>query len=60
MALTLDDRPGALAEVMERLAKSGRNIKYCYGSAAPGCDRATVCFVVDDPVNADLLFASKD
>ena len=60
VALTLDDKPGALGEVMEHLAENDRNVNYCYGGAVQGCGKAMVIFAVDDPVNADLLFTGKD
>jgi hypothetical protein len=57
LALTLDDRPGALGEVLARLAKARVNVNYCYGSHPPGGGRAVIVFAVDDAVRADMLFA---
>jgi hypothetical protein len=56
VALLLDNRPGALGEVMNTLAKKGYNVNYCYGSAAPGASKAMLFFAVDDPMAADMLF----
>jgi len=60
MALTLENRPGALGEVMATLAKNRHNVNYCYGSVASGSARAMIVFAVDDPIKADLLFAEKE
>ena len=57
LALTLDYRPGALGEVLARLAKARVNVNYCYGSHPPGGGRAVIVFAVDDAVRADMLFA---
>lgn len=57
LALTLDDKPGALGEALSRLAKARINVNYCYGSHPPGGGRAVIVFAVDDAVKADMLFA---
>ncbi len=59
LALTLDNTPGMLGEVMTKLAKSNHNVNYCYGSASPGADKATIYFAVDDAIKADLVFAVR-
>jgi len=59
LALTLDDRPGMLGEVMARLAKSNHNVNYCYGSISPGANKATIYLAVDDAIKADMLFSVR-
>jgi hypothetical protein len=59
LALTLDDRPGMLGEVMATLAKSNHNVNYCYGSIAPGANKATIYLAVDDAIKADMLFSAR-
>lgn len=56
LALALDDRPGALGDVMARLAKARVNVNYCYGSHPPEGGKAVIIFAVDDAVRADMLF----
>jgi hypothetical protein len=48
IALNLDNRPGALAEVSEKLAQSKINIRYSYATAAEGSAKATVIIAVRD------------
>jgi hypothetical protein len=60
LSLVLDDAPGALGEVMGRLAKNSCNINYCYGTVAQGVGKAVLILAVDDPVRADLLFSGKN
>ena len=57
LSLVLDDKPGALGEVLSRLAKACLNVNYCYGSHPPGGGRAAIIFAVDDALKADMLFA---
>lgn len=59
LALTLDNRPGALGDVLSKLAKARINVNYCYGSQPPGGGRAVIIFAVDDAVKADALFADR-
>ncbi|MGB9773197.1 MAG: ACT domain-containing protein [Bacteroidota bacterium] len=46
IALTLDNKPGALAEITEKLAKSKINIKYAYATTFEGAEKATVVLAV--------------
>ncbi len=57
VALELENRPGALGEVMTKLAENGYNINYCYGSAKPGENKAPIFLAVSDAVKADMLFS---
>ena len=59
LALTLDDKPGALGDALSRLAKGRLNVNYCYGSHPRGGGRAVIVFAVDDAVKADMLFADS-
>ena len=52
LLLTMDDRPGALAEVASRLAEARINIKYAYASTAGG-GRAQVVVAVANPDKAE-------
>jgi hypothetical protein len=46
VAVELDNRPGALCEVAEKLARAKINIKYAYATAPEGSARATVILAV--------------
>jgi len=48
IALSLDNRAGALAEVAEKLAQAKINLKYAYATAAEGSTKATVIIAVPD------------
>jgi len=52
IALNLDNRPGAIAEVSEKLAQSKINIRYSYATAAEGSAKATVIIAVRDVTKA--------
>ena len=54
IALALDDRPGALAEVAEKLARARINIKCVYATSAGGT-RETVVLTVSNPDKAQTL-----
>jgi hypothetical protein len=60
LAVTLDDKPGALGEALSRLARARINVNYCYGSRPPGGGETEIVFAVDDAVRADILFAERD
>ena len=45
----LDDRPGGLADVLERLEAAGVNVEYLYCYVRPGGDVAVDIFRVEDP-----------
>lgn len=59
LALELENRPGALGEVMTKLARGNHNVNYCYGSISPAAARVLLIFAVDDPMRADLLFEGR-
>jgi len=46
VAVELDNRPGALCEVAEKLAQAKINIKYAYATAPPGSAKATAILAV--------------
>jgi len=48
IAIELDNKPGAIGEVAERLAQSKINIKYAYATSSTGSARATAIFAVPD------------
>src|SRR5262244_1986857 len=56
MALVLDNRPGALAEVAEKLADARINIRYAYATTPPEPGRATIIIAVPNVEKAlDVL-----
>ncbi len=59
LALALDDRPGALAEVTSRLAAARMNVKCAYATTAGGGSAQVVLVVADPNKAAKLLAASK-
>ncbi len=54
LTLTLEDRPGALAQVAEKLAQGKVNIKCAYGTTAGG-GRETVVLTVSNADRAQAL-----
>jgi hypothetical protein len=46
IAIELDNKPGAVGEVAEKLAQSKINIKYAYATTSAGSAKATVIFAV--------------
>lgn len=48
LALSAEHRPGALAEITEKLAQAKVNIKYAYATTMPGQAQATVILVVSN------------
>ncbi len=54
VALTLEDRPGALARVAEKLAQAKINVKCAYATTGAG-GSATVVLVVANPDKAQAL-----
>jgi hypothetical protein len=48
VAIELDNRPGALGEVAEKLAQAKINIKYAYATATEGSAKTTVVLAVPD------------
>ena len=52
IAVELDNKPGALGEVAEKLAQAKINIRYAYATAAEGSARAIVILGVPDVAKA--------
>lgn len=48
VAIELDNRPGAVGEVAEKLAQSKINIMYAYATSSTGSAKATAVFAVPD------------
>jgi len=48
LAARLSDRPGALGKMTRKLADHNIDVKYVYGSIAPGAEKATVILSVSD------------
>ena len=51
-AIELDNRPGALGEVAEKLAQAKINIKYAYATTSEGSTKATVILAVPNVTKA--------
>lgn len=51
----LPDRPGALSELCKRLADAGINIRYVYGTVAPGGGIGVMIFSTDDDERAEKI-----
>lgn len=49
LAVAVPDRPGGLADVLERLDAAGVNVEYLYCYVRPGGDVAVDIFRVEDP-----------
>jgi hypothetical protein len=52
IAIELENRPGALGEVAEKLAQAKINIKYAYATTSEGSTRTTVILAVPDVAKA--------
>ncbi len=52
LRITLPDKPGALADVGERLAKANINVDYAYATVAKGGRKADLVLAVSDLVGA--------
>jgi hypothetical protein len=52
IAIELDNRPGALGEVAEKLAQAKINIKYTYATTSEGPTKTTVILGVPDVAKA--------
>ena len=48
ICLEIPDKPGAVAEVADKMARAGINIDYAFASTVPGQGTATVVFAVSD------------
>ena len=55
LMVELVNKPGVLAQVATRLAKSGVNIQYVYGSTGPGARDAVAVFGVANMAKAKKL-----
>ncbi len=55
LAVAMDDKPGALAEVMELFEKNKVNIEYLYSILAGKGDKADVVFKVEDLERGESL-----
>ncbi len=55
LAVTVKDRPGDLAEQIEKLAEASINIEYMYAFAAVNDKDAHVALKVDDVVKAEQI-----
>jgi len=52
IAVELDNKPGALGEVAEKLAQAKINIRYAYATTSEGSAKATVVLAVPDVAKA--------
>jgi len=52
VAVELDNKPGALGEVAEKLAQAKINIRYAYATTSEGSAKATVILAVPDVAKA--------
>jgi len=52
IAVELDNRPGALGEIAQKLAQAKLNIKYAYATSAEGSAKTTVILAVPDVAKA--------
>lgn len=59
-ALTVEDRPGGLADILDALAKHGVNVEYMYAFTFGNGDKAIMVFRFDDHIKAlEALEAEK-
>lgn len=52
LAVSMDNRPGALARILERLAEEHINIEYAYASSSPSPGKALGIFHTSNPKRA--------
>jgi hypothetical protein len=52
IAVELDNRPGALGEIAQKLAQAKINIKYAYATSTEGSAKTTVILAVPDVAKA--------
>lgn len=52
ISIELDNRPGTLGEIAEKLAQAKINIKYAYATTSEGSTRATVILAVPNVTKA--------
>jgi hypothetical protein len=55
ICLEIPDKPGAVADVADKMSKAGINIDYAFASTVPGQGTATVVFAVSDVEKANGL-----
>ncbi len=55
IAVEVPDRPGGLADVLDRLGRAGVNVEYMYAFVEKSGDDAVVIFRFDDPEKAVTL-----
>jgi len=56
IAITIENKPGVLAEMAEKFGKEGININYVYGSAVTGGEKSLFIFSPEDIDKAAKLF----
>lgn len=57
LAFEVEDKPGALAELLRKLSDGGVGIEYMYASIVRRQDKAMMIFRVDDADKAETLLA---
>ena len=60
IVLEIPDKPGAVAEVADKMAKAGINIDYAFASTVPGRGTATVVFAVSDVNGASRIVNTSE
>ena len=55
IVLEIPDKPGAVADVANKMGKAGINIDYAFASTVPGRGTATVVFAVSDVQKAESV-----
>jgi hypothetical protein len=55
LEVEMNNQPGVLAEVARRLAVSGINIEYAYGTESSSGNGMRICFKVSDAARAAVL-----
>jgi hypothetical protein len=52
LGVTIDHKPGAVADVVNKLARNGVRIRYAYAAATPDCEKAIFILSVTDMTDA--------
>jgi hypothetical protein len=60
ICLEIPNKPGAVADVADKMAKEGINIDYAFASTVPCQETATVVFAVSDVDRAQKLVNTSD
>ena len=55
--VTVPDRPGGMAELMEKLDRAGVDIEYSYAYALGQCEKAVLVFRFADNAKAEAALA---